>query len=80
LTQNNYLIDMMEDIRDIMHLMGFKVLGIPGRMQTVVQEHRKILDAVQNRDVSDAMKAMMSHLENSRDAVKQIHSDSSQKN
>jgi DNA-binding FadR family transcriptional regulator len=49
-------------------------------MQTVVQEHRKILDAVQNRDVSDAMKAMMSHLENSRDAVKQIHSDSSQKN
>jgi DNA-binding GntR family transcriptional regulator len=72
--------DRMEDIRDIMHLMGFKVLGIPGRMQTVVQEHRKILDAVQNRDVSDAMKAMMSHLENSRDAVKQIHSDSSQKN
>jgi len=79
LTQNNYLIDMMEDIRDIMHLMGFKVLGIPGRMQTVVQEHRKILDAVQNRDVSDAMKAMMSHLENSRDAVKQIHSDSIEK-
>jgi len=80
LTQNNYLIDMMEDIRDIMHLMGFKVLGIPGRMQTVVLEHREILDAVQNRDVSDAMKAMMSHLENSRDAVKQIHSDSSEKN
>ncbi|MCF8076679.1 MAG: GntR family transcriptional regulator [Desulfotignum sp.] len=74
LTRNLYLIDMMENIRDIMHLMGFKALGIPGRMQTVVLEHRKILDAVQKKDVSNAMNAMMVHLENSRDAVKQIHS------
>ncbi|MDT8377999.1 MAG: GntR family transcriptional regulator [Desulfotignum sp.] len=75
LTQNDYLINMMEDIRDIMHLMGFKALGIPGRMQTVVLEHRKILAAVQSKNVLDAMKAMIQHLENSRDAVKQIHSD-----
>ncbi len=51
LTQNDYLINMMEDIRDIMHLMGFKALGIPGRMQTVVLEHRKILSAVQSKNV-----------------------------
>lgn len=77
LTQNNYLIAMMEDIRDIMHLMGFKALGIPGRMQTVVMEHKKILAAVQNKNVLDAMNAMTQHLENSRDAVKQIHQDRS---
>lgn len=75
LSQNDYLIDMMEDIRDIMHLMGFKALGIPGRMQTVVMEHKKILAAVQNKNVLDAMNAMTQHLENSRDAVKQIHQD-----
>ena len=75
LTQNDYLINMMEDIRDIMHLMGFKALGTPGRMQTVVLEHRKILAAVQSKNVLDAMKAMIQHLENSRDAVKQILSD-----
>ncbi len=77
LTQNSYLIDMMEDIRDIMHLMGFKALGIKGRMQTVVKEHRKILTAVQQKNVSLAMEQMQVHLENSRDAVKQIHMDTS---
>jgi DNA-binding GntR family transcriptional regulator len=75
LTQNNYLIDMMEDIRDIMHLMGFKALAISGRMQAVVKEHQKILTAVQEKNVSQATKAMTQHLETSRDAVKQIHQD-----
>ncbi len=73
LTQNDYLIDMMEDIRDIMHLMGFKALGVQGRMQLVILEHRKILDAVQRKNVLEATKAMTQHLENSRDAVKQFH-------
>jgi DNA-binding GntR family transcriptional regulator len=77
LTQNSYLIDMMEDIRDIMHLMGFKALGIKGRMQAVVKEHRKILTAVQQKNVSLAMEQMQVHLENSRDAVIQIHMDTS---
>jgi DNA-binding GntR family transcriptional regulator len=80
LTQNQYLIDMMEDIRDVMHLMGFKALDVPGRMQTVVLEHRKILAAVQRKNVSEAMKAMKQHLENSRDAVKQIQQEPHEKN
>lgn len=73
LTQNNYLIDMMEDIRDIMHLMGFKALAITGRMEAVVKEHRKILAAVQQKNVSLAMDQMRVHLENSRDAVKTVY-------
>jgi DNA-binding GntR family transcriptional regulator len=80
LTQNDYLIDMMEDIRDIMHLMGFKALGVHGRMQTVILEHRKILDAVQRKNVLDAMKAMTQHLENSREAVKQFHHEFQERN
>jgi DNA-binding GntR family transcriptional regulator len=80
LTQNQYLIDMMEDIRDVMHLMGFKALDVPGRMQTVVLEHRKILAAVQRKNVPEAMKAMKQHLENSRDAVKQIQQEPHEKN
>jgi DNA-binding GntR family transcriptional regulator len=73
LTKNNYLIDMMEDIRDIMHLMGFKALAITGRMEAVVKEHRKILAAVQQKNVSLAMDQMRVHLENSRDAVKTVY-------
>lgn len=73
LTKNNYLIDMMEDIRDIMHLMGFKALAITGRMEAVVKEHEKILTAVQQKNVSLAMDRMRVHLENSRDAVKTVY-------
>ena len=73
LTQNNFLIDMMEDIRDIMHLMGFKALGITGRMEAVVKEHEKILAAVQQKNMSLAMDRMRLHLENSRDAVKAVY-------
>jgi DNA-binding GntR family transcriptional regulator len=73
LTQNNYLKDMMEDIRDIMQLMGYKALGINGRMQAVVKEHRKILSAVQQQNVSLAMDQMRVHLENSRDAFKTVY-------
>jgi DNA-binding GntR family transcriptional regulator len=80
LTQNQYLIDMMEDIRDVMHLMGFKALDVLCRMQTVVLEHRKILAAVQRKNVPEAMKAMKQHLENSRDAVKQIQQEPHEKN
>ena len=46
LTDNNYLMDTMHDIRDIMHLMGFKALGLEGRMDEVVLEHESILKAV----------------------------------
>lgn len=73
LTKNSYLIDMMEDIRDIMHLMGFKALGINGRMKLVVKEHQEILSAVQQKSVSLAMEKMRVHLENSRDAVKTVY-------
>ncbi|MCP4720463.1 MAG: GntR family transcriptional regulator [Desulfobacteraceae bacterium] len=39
LAENNYLMDMMSDIMDIMHLMGIKALNIKRRMEQVVKEH-----------------------------------------
>jgi DNA-binding GntR family transcriptional regulator len=71
LTDNDYLIEMMQDIRDIMHLMGFKALGVKGRMQTVIGEHDAIVAAVKNGQVKEAMKLMETHLEYSQLAVKQ---------
>jgi GntR family transcriptional regulator, rspAB operon transcriptional repressor len=71
LTDNEYLMEMMQDIRDIMHLMGFKALGIAGRMQTVIHEHDDILAAVRTQDSAAAMALMETHLEYSKLAVKQ---------
>ncbi len=72
LTGNNYLMDMMQDIRDIMHLMRFRSLGIKGRMNEVVKEHECILNAVEKGDISEAAKRMEYHLELSKNAVKTI--------
>jgi DNA-binding GntR family transcriptional regulator len=77
LTRNNYLIDTMQSIRDIMHLMGFKALDIKGRMQAIVKEHEKILAAISKGDVQKAMEQMQYHLEVSRDAVKRVYKEDS---
>lgn len=69
LTGNNYLMDMMNDIRDIMHLMGFKALSIKGRMEEVIQEHEDILKAVAQGDSFKAMEQMENHLDSSKLAV-----------
>lgn len=73
LTENQYLTDMMEDIRDIMHLMGFQALGIKGRMQDIIHEHENISNAIIKGDVDKAQAYMKHHLETSRDAVKQVY-------
>jgi len=72
LTDNNYLMDMMYEIRDIMHLMGFKALSVQGRMQAVVKEHEDILSKVEKGDVGKAMELMAFHLEYSKNAVNKI--------
>ena len=71
LTKNKYLMEMMQDIRDIIHLMGFKALSVPGRMQKVITEHDAILNAVIKRETVAAMELMENHLKYSKLAVKQ---------
>ncbi len=73
LAQNNYLEDTMQDIRDIMHLMGFSALDIKGRIQEVVKEHENILNAILKGNVNLAKEQMKYHLEVSRKAVKQVY-------
>ena len=72
LTRNDYLMDTMHDIRDIMHLMGFKALSIKGRMALVVIEHEHILEAVAKGDVDKAVQKIEHHLEYSKNAVTKI--------
>ncbi|RLB88975.1 MAG: hypothetical protein DRH26_12505 [Deltaproteobacteria bacterium] len=78
LTGNKYLIDMMHEMRDIMHHMGFMGLGIQGRMQEVIHEHENILNTIIQGDVDQAKEYMRYHLEASRKAVKQGYQDGSE--
>ncbi len=70
-TDNEYLTEMMQDIRDIMHLMGIKALIRKSRMQEVIQEHDAVLTAVKKRQAADAAFRMETHLAYSQQAVKQ---------
>ena len=73
LTRNNYLIEMMLNLSDIMHLMGARAIDLDGRMAQVVREHETIITAVSNQDPDNAIKAMVTHLENSKTAVKKVY-------
>ncbi|MEH0019371.1 MAG: GntR family transcriptional regulator [Desulfobacter sp.] len=75
LAGNNYLMEMMHDIRDIMHLMGVRALEARERMARVIAEHEAILEAVGAGDASAASAAMADHLARSMDAVNQIEQE-----
>lgn len=74
LTKNHFLMEMMQDIRDIMHLMGYKALDLTGRMEQVIKEHDRILGAISKQDSDKAIEYMISHLEKSKKAVKKVYS------
>lgn len=71
MNDNGYLSETMQDIRDIMHLMGLRALGTQGRMPQVIREHEAVLEAVTFNDGKKAVERMVRHLENSKEAVKQ---------
>jgi len=47
-------------------------LGIPGRAQRALEEHKAVLEAIRNRDAEKAEKKMTEHLQNARLNLLQI--------
>ena len=71
LTNNRRLIAILENLRDMIHLMGTKALSLEGRALAVIEEHQAIFDAVQKGNVEEARRAMETHLEKSKEAVEE---------
>jgi DNA-binding GntR family transcriptional regulator len=69
LTGNKRLIAIMDNIRDILHIMGSYALSVEGRMTQVVLEHEKILNAVKAGDVATTLALLSDHLDQSKAAV-----------
>ncbi|SMC65338.1 DNA-binding transcriptional regulator, GntR family [Desulfocicer vacuolatum DSM 3385] len=74
LTGNKRLVSIIQNIRDILQLMGIRALTTRGRMEKVILEHANILGAIKKRDVEEALLQMRVHLDQSKDAVKIIKS------
>ena len=69
LTGNKRLISIMDNIRDILHIMGSYALSLEGRMTEVVLEHEKILNAVKVGDTATTLTLLSDHLDQSKAAV-----------
>jgi DNA-binding GntR family transcriptional regulator len=69
LTNNRRLIAIMENIRDMIHVMGVKALALEGRALNVIEEHQAIFEAVKKGNIQEARQAMDYHLDQSKGAV-----------
>ncbi|MBI9091041.1 MAG: GntR family transcriptional regulator [Desulfobacterium sp.] len=74
LTGNRRVVTIMESIRGIFQIAGLHALATEGRMARVVEEHAKILDAMQTHNVGEALMHMETHLDQSKEAVNSIKS------
>jgi DNA-binding GntR family transcriptional regulator len=71
LTNNRRLIAILENLRDMIHLMGSKALSLEGRALEVIEEHQAIFEAVKRGDHQEACRAMAHHLDQSKEAVEE---------
>ena len=69
LTNNRRLIAILDNIRDIIHVMGAKALALEGRAIAVIEEHQTIFEAVKKGNIEEARRAMAYHLDQSKGAV-----------
>jgi DNA-binding GntR family transcriptional regulator len=69
LTNNRRIIAILENIRDMIHVMGAKALALEGRALEVIEEHQTIFEAVKKGNIEEARKAMAYHLDQSKGAV-----------
>jgi len=69
LTNNRRLIAILDNIRDMIHVMGAKALALEGRAVEVIKEHQTILEAVKKGNLAEARRAMAYHLDQSKEAV-----------
>lgn len=69
LTHNHRMIAIMENISDILHVMGLQAMTVEGRMVQVLAEHAAVLEAVQQGKTAAAINALELHLEQSKLAV-----------
>ena len=71
LTGNRRIISILENIRDMICVMGVKALSLEGRAVKVIEEHQAIFKAVKEGNTEESRRVMAYHLDQSMEAVKE---------
>jgi GntR family transcriptional repressor for pyruvate dehydrogenase complex len=70
---NHYYTSTMQALKEHifvgMHMHGLSLIGTKPKLQTVLEEHRGIHEAIAARRADDARRLMRLHLEGSRDRL-----------
>jgi DNA-binding GntR family transcriptional regulator len=69
LTNNRRLVGILENLRDMIQVMGILALGIHGRAEQVVVEHENILAALKKGEPAKAREMMERHLDLTKEAI-----------
>jgi DNA-binding GntR family transcriptional regulator len=69
LSENDYLTDALEHVRDLVDWMGIKALTKEDRMIEVCQEHDRVLEMLRKSDTEGAATMMVEHVVITRQVV-----------
>ena len=69
LYNNTQFAAIMDNIRNLMTIMGERALAKSGRLTEVISEHRLIIDALNRKDFKVAVQAMFDHITSTEQTV-----------
>ncbi|MEW9672616.1 GntR family transcriptional regulator [Ammoniphilus sp. 3BR4] len=69
LSNNRRVVMLIQTLSDQMRWFGIRAVTIPGRTEQTLQEHLAILEGLKNRDFEQAKKAVLLHIEHTKEAV-----------
>ncbi len=72
LSGNQWLANVVAELRIVMRLARVQTLRYPGRFETSIQEHRDLMAALRDRSPERAEAAMRQHLLNQLDVLRQL--------
>ncbi len=62
LTENSYLINALEEIRDLTDLAGLRSLEVGSRTTEAIEEHERIVAELERQSLSGALREMEAHI------------------
>jgi DNA-binding GntR family transcriptional regulator len=65
---NNYLYEMIDYLRTKAHIVRFNAWSLPHRIEQSILEHREMIKAIENRNLSQFEKLIVKHLFFSKDS------------
>jgi DNA-binding GntR family transcriptional regulator len=71
-TKSRYLEHVLRDFQLFIKSTRSKSLHCEGRVQTALEEHKRILDAIQEKDVDKAVESIQIHVNHSRQNVTKV--------